>query len=98
MVGIKWYYFAGEFTKIDVPLLKGNLIIIQSAFLDNPQKYTVVRLVTSWSKSLSIIGVTVAAHEGIFKSSQNAIKKKTYENLIIKWNEDIRTGSLYLIQ
>ena len=51
---------------------------IQSSFLDNPQKYTVVRIVPSWSKTVSLIGITITTHEGIFKSSQNQIKRKTF--------------------
>jgi hypothetical protein len=51
-------------------------------------------VLTSWSKSLSLVGITVASHDGIFKTSQNQIKKKTYENLIGKWNDDILTSTL----
>lgn len=59
-------------------LLKSNPRFTQSEFLDNPNKYSVVRVLPSWSRSLSIIGLTVSSHDGIFKSSQNNIKKKTF--------------------
>lgn len=59
-------------------LRKSKHMLIQSEFLDNPNKYTIVRLIPKWSKSLSLIGVTMAAHEGIFKTAQNSIKRKTY--------------------
>jgi hypothetical protein len=52
-----------------------------------------VRILPSWSRSLSLIGVTVCVHDGIFKSSQNNIKKKTLENLMSKWNEDINSSN-----
>lgn len=72
---------------------KGKNVLRQSEFIENNQKYTPVRILTTWSKSLSIIGLTIGSHEGIFKSAQNNIKRKTYENLIGKWNENIHTST-----
>lgn len=55
-----------------------------------------VRLIPKWSKTMSIFGVTIAIHENNLKN-QVTFRKKTLENLMNKWNEDIGTGKVYAI-
>jgi len=63
----------------------------KSDFLWDGNKYTPVRVVASWSKSLSIVGITFAWHNGVLPTNIS-LKKKVLQQLALKWNEqDIST-------
>lgn len=57
----------------------------KSNFLGNTQKYTPLRIIPKWSKTISIIGITVACHDNVLKN-QISLRKKTFESLMQKWN------------
>jgi hypothetical protein len=58
----------------------------KSDYLWDNTKYTPIRIIGSWSKSLSIIGVTFAWHNGVLPTNIS-LKKKVLQQLSIKWNE-----------
>lgn len=61
----------------------------QSEYIDNGKKYSIVRIIPKWSKSISLIGLTVAIFDGNSKTIQTSVRKKYFENLMSKWSEDI---------
>lgn len=84
-----WFGSNGTIKRCNVPT--EIQIHHKSDYLWDGNKYTPIRIAASWSKSLSIVGVTFAWHNGVLPTNIS-LKKKVLQQLALKWNEqDIST-------
>ena len=89
---VYWFGSNGTIKNVCFPL-QFNLST-KSLFLANQNKYTPIRIISRWSKTISLIGLTIACHDDVLKN-QIQIRKKVLENMMNKWNEDISTSKNY---
>ena len=89
----KLYWFGTNGTIKNVCYPEECQLSYKSAFLANHNKYSVVRIIPKWSKTISIIGISVACHDGILKN-QISLRRKIIEGLMTKWSDDLQ-ASIY---
>lgn len=51
------------------------ILSTKSQFINNHSKYSPIRIIAKWSKTMSIIGITFACHDGLLKN-QISLRKK----------------------
>jgi hypothetical protein len=93
----KLYWFGSNGTISGVTVPEEVSLSNKSQFIGNHSKYSPVRIISKWSKTISLIGLTIACHDGQHKN-QISLRKKILESLMVKWSEDISTGTLPLTQ
>ncbi len=54
-------------------------------FVGNHNRYSPVKIISRWSKTVSLIGITLAYHDDLLKN-QISLRKKVLESLMIKWS------------
>lgn len=70
---IYWFGSNGTITNVSSP--EEVVLSSKSYFLANHTKYSPVRIISKWSKTISLIGITVACHDGLLKN-QIPLRKK----------------------
>lgn len=86
---IFWFGTNGTITRIQTP--EEVRWSDKSDYLSDGNKYTPIRAVCTWSKTMSVIGITFAWHNGVLPTNIS-LKRKILQQLATKWNEqDVKT-------
>lgn len=81
----KLYWFGSNGTIKNVCIPEEITLSSKSQFISNHTKYSPVRIISKWSRTMSTIGITIACHDGLLKN-QISMRKKVLLSLMTKWN------------